>query len=210
MSMAIFNNELDSHKSALVSVDGVMLSNHDIAVACMSALSGIEIPNINVKCILAGTRFDTFYRYHILDVREENVQSIKQTFNKVFNCVLPRISPTVTITNVSIFAGDYSANALNQYTQRTVPGHAAVCGEVLTNATVTVNERPVWRSGSYFYGGDIADNTASNLWKEHGSICEGLANVYYLAVVKFWDSSFAGDQSWTELQKEAGEDCCCH
>ena len=25
---------------------------------------------------------------------------------------------------------------------------------------------PVWRSGSYFYGGDYADNTTSNLWKE--------------------------------------------
>ncbi len=60
----------------------------------------------------------------------------------------------------------YSANALNQYTQRTVPGHAAVRGEILTNATVTVNERPVWRSGSYFYGGDSADNTASSVYKD--------------------------------------------
>ena len=60
----------------------------------------------------------------------------------------------------------YSANALNQYTQRTVPGHAALRGEILTNATVTVNERPVWRSGSYFYGGDSADNTASSVYKD--------------------------------------------
>ena len=60
----------------------------------------------------------------------------------------------------------YTANALNQYTQRTVPGYAALRGEAATNATVTVNERPTFRQGSYFYGGDEADNTTSNLWKE--------------------------------------------
>ncbi len=37
---------------------------------------------------------------------------------------------------------NYSASRLNQYTQRTVPGYAAVRGEAVTNATVTVNERP--------------------------------------------------------------------
>ena len=40
----------------------------------------------------------------------------------------------------------YAANALNQYTQRTVPGYAAVRGEADTNAFVTVNERPVART----------------------------------------------------------------
>ena len=60
----------------------------------------------------------------------------------------------------------YTANALNQYTQRTVPGYAAVRGEAATNATVTVNERPVWRSGSYFYGGDCADNSTSPVLKD--------------------------------------------
>ncbi len=39
----------------------------------------------------------------------------------------------------------YTANALNQYTSRTVPGYAAVRGEAATNATVTVNER--WHIG---------------------------------------------------------------
>ena len=88
----------------------------------------------------------------------------------------------------------YTANALNQYTSRTVPGYAAVRGEAATNATVTVNERPVWRigqerllanmaagqpggptsvsaagaspQGSFFYGGDEADNTASSVFKD--------------------------------------------
>ena len=41
----------------------------------------------------------------------------------------------------------YTANALNQNTSRTVPGYATLRGEAATNATVTVNERPVWRIG---------------------------------------------------------------
>ena len=61
---------------------------------------------------------------------------------------------------------NYSASRLNQYTQRTVPGYAALRGEAATNATVTVNERPTFRQGTYFFGGDEADNTTSNLWKE--------------------------------------------
>ena len=42
---------------------------------------------------------------------------------------------------------NYSASRLNQYTQRTVPGYATLRGEAATNATITVNERPVWRIG---------------------------------------------------------------
>ena len=45
-------------------------------------------------------------------------------------------------------------------------GDSPIRGERLTNVTVTVNELPVWRSSSYFYGGDEADNTISNLLKE--------------------------------------------
>ncbi len=53
----------------------------------------------------------------------------------------------------------YTANALNQYTQRTVPGYAAVRGEAATNATVTVNERPVWRINQSI-GGSAAPTSA--------------------------------------------------
>ncbi len=60
----------------------------------------------------------------------------------------------------------YTANSLNQYTQRTVPGNAQVYGEVITNATVTVNTNPTYRHGAYFYGGDDADNSANATFKE--------------------------------------------
>ena len=56
----------------------------------------------------------------------------------------------------------YAANNLNQYTTRTTPGYAAVRGEADSNATVTVNENPAFRLGSYYFGSDLFDNTASS------------------------------------------------
>ena len=107
-----------------------------------------------------------------------------------------RISATDYDEQGNALVSSYTANALNQYTSRTVPGYAALRGEAATNAIVTINERPVWRinqsiggsaaptsarsggnlggeaaqtspqSGSYFYGGDTADNTASAAYKD--------------------------------------------
>ena len=56
----------------------------------------------------------------------------------------------------------YQANNLNQYTSRTTPGYAAVRGEADPNATVTVNENPTFRLGSYYFGSDLFDNTATS------------------------------------------------
>ena len=53
----------------------------------------------------------------------------------------------------------YSANNLNQYTSRTVPGYAAVRGHADADATVTVNEKPTYRYGEYFFGSDEFDNS---------------------------------------------------
>ena len=44
----------------------------------------------------------------------------------------------------------YTANDLNQYTQRTVPGYADVAGSASTDATVTVNNQPTHRRGEYY------------------------------------------------------------
>ena len=55
----------------------------------------------------------------------------------------------------------YEANNLNQYTSRTTPGYAAVRGEADPNATVTVNENPTFRLGSYYFGSDLFDNSSS-------------------------------------------------
>ena len=66
----------------------------------------------------------------------------------------------------------YVANNLNQYTTRTTPGYAAVRGEADPNATVTVNENPTFRFGSYYFGSDLFDNTSDS----------GLANLETYAV----------------------------
>jgi len=55
----------------------------------------------------------------------------------------------------------YTANSLNQYVSRTMPGFAAVRGEADPDATVTVNENPTYRLGAYFFGGDDFDNSES-------------------------------------------------
>ena len=55
----------------------------------------------------------------------------------------------------------YVANALNQYVSRTTPGFAAFRGEADPDAAVTVNGRPAYRLGAYFFGGDVFDNSAS-------------------------------------------------
>ena len=45
----------------------------------------------------------------------------------------------------------YTANDLNQYTRRTVPGYVDVAGSASTDATVTVNHVPTHRRGDYFW-----------------------------------------------------------
>ena len=55
----------------------------------------------------------------------------------------------------------YEANNLNQYTSRTTPGYEAVRGEADPNATVTVNENPTFRLGSYYFGSDLFDNSTA-------------------------------------------------
>ena len=55
----------------------------------------------------------------------------------------------------------YEANNLNQYTQRTTPGYAAVRGEADPNAFVSINGNEAYRLGSYYFGSDLFDNTAA-------------------------------------------------
>ena len=87
-------------------------------------------------------------------------------FDYAYDPIGNRTSATEYDESGAPLFAEYAANSLNQYTQRTVPGYAAVRGEADTNAFVTVNERPVSRVGAYFHGGDYADNTLSNLYHD--------------------------------------------
>ena len=53
----------------------------------------------------------------------------------------------------------YSANALNQYVSRTVPGWASVRGLAATNAYISVNGNEAFRMGGYYFGSDDFDNS---------------------------------------------------
>jgi RHS repeat-associated protein len=59
-------------------------------------------------------------------------------------------------------AANYTANALNQYTQRSVPGIFDVAGAASASATVTVNSSStgVTRHGEYFFKGHPLTNTS--------------------------------------------------
>lgn len=68
----------------------------------------------------------------------------------------------------------YTANNLNQYTQRTVPGFADVLGAANSNAVVTVNSQLTSKKGEY-YRAELALNNGSS------AIYPSVTNVAVLA-----------------------------
>ncbi len=70
--------------------------------------------------------------------------------------------------------GYYTANSLNQYTARSVPGAVDVVGTALPEATVTVNDQASLRQGQYFWA-------AVGVANQTGPVDAGLTNlaVYY-------------------------------
>jgi hypothetical protein len=57
-------------------------------------------------------------------------------------------------TGTGLRTATYSPNALNQYSQRTVPGAADVLGVATVNATVTVEGQTAYRRGGVFLEGN--------------------------------------------------------
>ena len=67
----------------------------------------------------------------------------------------------------------YTANTMDQSTQRTVPGYAAVSGRANPAATVTVNNQPTIRhglDGAWFFGERPVKNST-------GAVVQGITNV---------------------------------
>jgi len=63
-------------------------------------------------------------------------------------------------------AMSYTANNLNQYTERTIPDGLDVLGTAETNSTVTVNNLATTRFGKYWYRGLTVSNASAAVWKE--------------------------------------------
>ncbi len=59
----------------------------------------------------------------------------------------------------------YSANSLNQYTSRTVPGAVDVIGSATNLSTVTVNNTPTYRHSDYFRAELPLANAAGAVWQ---------------------------------------------
>ncbi len=58
----------------------------------------------------------------------------------------------------------YSANSLNQYSQRTVPGYVNILGAASSNSTVTINLQGTYRKGDFYRGELRADTSAGPAW----------------------------------------------
>jgi RHS repeat-associated protein len=59
----------------------------------------------------------------------------------------------------------YTANSLNQYTQRDVPGAADIMGIAHPNATVTVNGASAYRRGEYYWKEMAINNASASVWQ---------------------------------------------
>ena len=70
---------------------------------------------------------------------------------------------TGTVVNGN--AAGYTANSLNQYTQRNVPGIVEVTGSASTSAHVTVNDAPVNLYGNYFYATVPVDDSSAPVYE---------------------------------------------
>ena len=60
---------------------------------------------------------------------------------------------------------NYTANNLNQYTQRTVPGALDVLGSAHSNAALTVNGQAATRQGAYYHQEIAVTNSAAAVWQ---------------------------------------------
>ena len=67
-------------------------------------------------------------------------------------------------TDHGSWVADYTANQLNQYTERTVPGVVDVMGTA--EGVVNVNGWPAMKQGNYFYAGLGVDNSATSVFTE--------------------------------------------
>ena len=59
---------------------------------------------------------------------------------------------------------NYTVNNVNQYTSRTVPGAVDVIGTANSNATVTVNNQPASRKGTYYDVPVVLNNLTNAVW----------------------------------------------
>jgi len=100
-------------------------------------------------------------RYWGSDTGDTNTPVGLQSFGYAYDNIGNR---TTTLRNGN--EAGYTANALNQYVLRTVPGKVDVIGKAETNATVTVNNMPVTHEGKYWHKQFTVTNSAEAVYQQ--------------------------------------------
>lgn len=83
---------------------------------------------------------------------------------------------------------NYSANRLNQYSQRDVPGAVDVTGTANSSATVLVNQQAAQRQGGFFWGTATASNSTAPVWLPialSGAAATGSNNQYAVSTQNY-------------------------
>jgi RHS repeat-associated protein len=90
-----------------------------------------------------------------------------QQFEYAFDDIGNRLSTKAGGNEVgaALRAASYTANNLNQYTQRDVPGAADIIGIAHPNANVTVNGQSTYRKGEYYWKELSINNAAAAVWQ---------------------------------------------
>ncbi len=100
---------------------------------------------------------------------------------------------------------DYSANLLNQYASRTVPGVVDVMGVGFATNTVTVNSQATYRKGEYFRKAVTVANSSTPVWQSITVSAAGQTSIAGNVLVpraneSFWhdsDGNLLSDSLWT-------------
>jgi RHS repeat-associated protein len=87
----------------------------------------------------------------------------------------------------------YSANLLNQYTSRTVPGVVDVMGVGFATNTVTVNSQATYRKGEYFRKEVSVGNSSTPVWQSITVSAAGQTNIVGNVLVPRANESFCHD-----------------
>ncbi len=102
-------------------------------------------------------------------------------------------------------SADYSANLLNQYASRTVPGVVDVMGVGFATNTVTVNSQATYRKGEYFRKAVTVANSSTPVWQSITVSAAGQTSIAGNVLVpraneSFWhdsDGNLLSDSLWT-------------
>ena len=106
-------------------------------------------------------------RYFGTDISQTNNPAGGQAYEYTYDNIGNRLS---SMEGGAPATPSYTANELNQYVQRTVPGEIWVLGSANTGAFVTVNNSPVTRQGAYYSKELAVTNTSQAAYQSLSAV----------------------------------------